>query len=49
MSGKSGNQENGRFSVKRKTEAVLRLLRGEDLDSVVSTLKCTMMFQDLPG
>ena len=25
-------QENGRFSAKRKTEAVLRLLRGEDLD-----------------
>lgn len=27
-------QENGRFSAKRKNEAVLRLLRGEALDSL---------------
>ena len=26
------HKENGRFSAKRKTTAVLRLLRGEDLD-----------------
>ena len=33
MSKKQGSgKENGRFSAKRKTEAVLRLLRGEDLD-----------------
>ena len=33
MSKKQGpGKENGRFSAKRKTEAVLRLLRGEDLD-----------------
>ena len=34
MSEKPLNRENGRFSVRRKTEAVLRLLRGEDLELV---------------
>ncbi len=34
-------QENGRFSAKRKTEAVLRLLRGEDLDLVSREYKVT--------
>jgi len=28
------NRENGRFSIQRKSEAVLRLLRGEDLELV---------------
>lgn len=28
----ASHKENGRFSAKRKSEAVLRLLRGEDLD-----------------
>ena len=32
MTRKSRNAESGRFSSRRKTEAVLRLLRGEDLD-----------------
>lgn len=32
MTKKGKNTESGRFSSKRKTEAVLRLLRGEDLD-----------------
>ena len=32
MSEKKSNRENGRFSVRRKSEAVLRLLRGEDLE-----------------
>jgi hypothetical protein len=32
MSKNKPNRENGRFSVKRKSEAVLRLLRGEDLE-----------------
>ncbi|MBO34175.1 MAG: hypothetical protein CMM74_14570 [Rhodospirillaceae bacterium] len=41
MGSKSGSQENGRFSVKRKTEAVLRLLRGEDLDSLSREYKVT--------
>ena len=41
MGSKSGIQENGRFSVKRKTEAVLRLLRGEDLDSLSREYKVT--------
>jgi hypothetical protein len=35
------NQENGRFSAKRKSEAVLRLLRGEDLDLVSREYKVT--------
>ena len=32
MSKKPKQAESGRYSAKRKTEAVLRLLRGEDLD-----------------
>ena len=32
MSEKKSNRENGRFSVKRKSDAVLRLLRGEELE-----------------
>jgi hypothetical protein len=32
MAEKSSNRENGRFSIQRKSEAVLRLLRGEDLE-----------------
>lgn len=31
---KADTQDRGRFSARRKTEAVLRLLRGEDLDSL---------------
>src|SRR3954465_2011983 len=31
---KSDTQDRGRFSARRKTEAVLRLLRGEDLDAL---------------
>src|SRR3954449_12391397 len=31
---KTDSQDRGRFSAKRKTEAVLRLLRGEDLDTL---------------
>ena len=31
---KADSQDRGRFSAKRKTEAVLRLLRGEDLDTL---------------
>ena len=34
-------QENGRFSAKRKTEAVLQLLRGEDLDLLSREYKVT--------
>ena len=30
----NGKQDKGRFSSKRKTEVVLRLLRGEDLDAL---------------
>src|SRR5438128_418855 len=33
--------ERGRFSVKRKTAAVMRLLRGEDLDKLSRELKVT--------
>jgi hypothetical protein len=39
MSKKSG--ANNRFSVKRKTEAILRLLRGEDLELVSREYKVT--------
>ena len=39
MSKKSG--ANSRFSVKRKTEAILRLLRGEDLELVSREYKVT--------
>jgi Transposase len=31
---KTGANDRGRFSARRKTEAVLRLLRGEDLDTL---------------
>jgi hypothetical protein len=31
---KSDTNDRGRFSARRKTEAVLRLLRGEDLDTL---------------
>jgi transposase len=31
---KTDTQDRGRFSARRKTEAVLRLLRGEDLDAL---------------
>jgi hypothetical protein len=31
---KNGSHDRGRFSAKRKSEAVLRLLRGEDLDTL---------------
>lgn len=34
-------QEDGRFSAKRKTEAVLQLLRGEDLDLLSREYKVT--------
>lgn len=33
-SSKADSQDRGRFSAKRKSEAVLRLLRGEDLDTL---------------
>jgi len=32
MAEKKSKRENGRFSVQRKSEAILRLLRGEDLE-----------------
>ena len=31
---KTDSQDRGRFSARRKTDAVLRLLRGEDLDAL---------------
>jgi hypothetical protein len=34
-------QDRGRFSARRKTEAVLRLLRGEDLDTLSRELGVT--------
>src|SRR5947209_4717608 len=34
QSPKTDSQDRGRFSARRKTEAVLRLLRGEDLDTL---------------
>jgi len=39
-SGKDAS-DRGRFSARRKTEAVLRLLRGEDVDTVSRELKIT--------
>jgi len=33
--------DRGRFSARRKTEAVIRLLRGEDIDTVSRELKVT--------
>ncbi len=41
MSKQSYNGEKGRFSSKRKVEAVLRLLRGEDLDTLSRALGVT--------
>src|SRR3954447_22790826 len=38
---KTDAQDRGRFSARRKTEAVLRLLRGEDLDAVSRELGVT--------
>src|SRR4051794_32433471 len=38
---KTDSQDRGRFSAKRKTEAVLRLLRGEDLDALSRELGVT--------
>ena len=36
-----GGREPGRFSARRKTEAILRLLRGEPLDSLARELGVT--------
>src|SRR6185312_5662896 len=36
---KNDTNDRGRFSAKRKSEAVLRLLRGEDLDAGTSAMK----------
>ena len=38
---KTDSQDRGRFSARRKTEAVLRLLRGEDLDNLSRELGVT--------
>jgi transposase-like protein len=38
---KTVTHDRGRFSAKRKTEAVLRLLRGEDLDTLSRELGVT--------
>src|ERR1700744_2392871 len=38
---KTDPQDRGRFSARRKTEAVLRLLRGEDLDTLSRELGVT--------
>ncbi len=38
---KTDNLDRGRFSARRKTEAVLRLLRGEDLDTLSRELGVT--------
>ena len=38
---KTVSQDRGRFSARRKTEAVLRLLRGEDLDTLSRELGVT--------
>ncbi len=38
---KTESPDRGRFSAKRKTEAVLRLLRGEDLDTLSRELGVT--------
>ncbi|QDV34810.1 hypothetical protein ElP_73840 (plasmid) [Tautonia plasticadhaerens] len=38
---KTDSQDRGRFSARRKTESVLRLLRGEDLDSLSRELGVT--------
>ena len=41
QSTKTDSQDRGRFSAKRKSEAVLRLLRGEDLDTLSRELGVT--------
>ena len=41
MAENKSKQENGRFSVQRKAEAVLRLLRGEDLELLCREYKVT--------
>jgi hypothetical protein len=41
ISTKTDSLDRGRFSARRKTEAVLRLLRGEDLDSLSRELGVT--------
>ena len=41
QSTKSDTNDRGRFSARRKTEAVLRLLRGEDLDTLSRELGVT--------
>ena len=41
QSTKTDSQDRGRFSARRKTEAVLRLLRGEDLDTLSRELGVT--------
>ncbi len=38
---KTDSNDRGRFSARRKTEAVLRLLRGEDLDTLSRELGVT--------
>ena len=38
---KTDTQDRGRFSARKKTEAVLRLLRGEDLDTLSRELGVT--------
>ena len=38
---KTDSQDRGRFSARRKTEAVIRLLRGEDLDTLSRELGVT--------
>src|SRR5690242_6098040 len=38
---KTDSQDRGRFSARRKAEAVLRLLRGEDLDTLSRQLGVT--------
>ena len=38
---KTDGQDRGRFSARRKSEAVLRLLRGEDLDALSRELGVT--------
>jgi len=39
--GADGSREPGRFSARRKTETILRLLRGESLDSLARELGVT--------
>ena len=41
QSSKPDTPDRGRFSAKRKTEAVLRLLRGEDLEALSRELGVT--------